>query len=63
MNQLASRMFTLADGEDLRFCNAFGVTSKGALEYIDLCMVCMEHARGARARAPVRDRESIILRG
>jgi hypothetical protein len=59
MNQLASRMFTFP--EDRRSCSAFGVTSKGALEYIDL-NVDILCARGTRLKAAERNAERIILR-
>jgi hypothetical protein len=59
MNQLASRMFTLA--EYLRSCRAFGVRRKGALEDIDLDTECALDARGStRTKAPGRSAESII---
>src|SRR6267142_3305310 len=60
INQLASRMFTSL--EDRRSCSAFGVTSKGALEYIDLDMDCILCARGTPPKAAGRNAERIILR-
>jgi hypothetical protein len=60
INQLTSRIFTLT--EDRRSCNPFGVTSKGALEYIDLDMDCTLYALGTRLKAAGRNAERIILK-
>jgi hypothetical protein len=60
INQVASRMFTSA--EDLSCCRAFGVTSRGVLEVIDLAICRKLHARGRHTKVSARrNAEDIIV--
>lgn len=52
-------MFTSA--EDLSRCRAFGVTSKGVFEVIDLVVYRTLHARGRRTNVRARNAEDIIV--
>jgi hypothetical protein len=59
INQLASRMFTSA--EDLSCCRSFGVTSKGALEVIDLVMYRTLRVRDGSAMTRMGNTENIVV--